>query len=147
MRIPVLGLVLAAFSGAAAAGDLIESRDDYSSDDDAAQAYYRLDFGGTRHQVQSVGLRFDNRAAQAHGAPAVFQMNFGAQGLDRLAVNGVDLHGIALAAGQNAPGFWASLSWTQIIALSATVLIAADVAADASDGNNDTSPSGTGGGP
>lgn len=148
MRNTALGLLLAAFSGAAAAGDLIESRDDYASSDYAAQAYYRVDFGGTRQQVQSVGLRLDNRAAQSHGAPAMFQANFGSQGLDRLALNGVDLHGAMVAAGEGeGTGFFGSLSLSQIIALGATVLIAADVAADASDGNNDASPNGTGSGP
>jgi hypothetical protein len=142
-----MGLVLATFAGAAAAGDLSEPRY-HESSDYSAQVYYRVDFGGVRGQAQSLGLRFDGVRAQAAGAPALFQASFSGHGLDRLAVNGVDLRGAMLSSGQKAGGgFFGSLSAAQWIALGFTVLVFGSVAAHATEGTDaPVSGTGTGGG-
>jgi hypothetical protein len=140
MKNVALGLILATFAGAAAAGDLSEPRYQ-DSNDYSALAYYRVDFGGTRGHAQSVGLRFDSVRAQAAGAPPMLQASFDGQGLNRLAVTGVDLRGAMLAANQSEGGFWASLTTTQMVALGLTVLTLGIVAADSADDE----PSGTGG--
>ena len=136
------GLLMAAFSAAAAAGDLSEPRY-YESNDYSAQVYYRLDFGGAASQAQSLGLRFDRVSAQAAGAPALFQASLGRAGVDRLAINGVDLRGPMLAAGQTEGGFFGSLSWAQWAALGFTAVVFGSVAMDATEGDN--APAGSGG--
>lgn len=143
MKKMTLGLALAIFAGAAAAGDLAERRE-YDAGSFAAQVYYRLDFGGTLARAQSLGLRFDNERASAAGAPSLLQARFGAQGLDQLKLSGVDLRGLNAAAGQSEGGFFASLTTTQWIALGFTVVVFGTVAADAADDGEDE-PSGSGG--
>lgn len=141
MKKMALGLVLATFAGAAAAGDLTEMRQ-YDAGDYSAQVYYRVDFGGVRGHDQSLGLRFDNERATAAGAPALFQARFGAQGLDRLAVSGVDLRGAMLSSNQSGGGFFSAMTPAQWIALGFTGLVFVAVAADASD--SDGGSGGTG---
>ena len=143
MKKMVLGLGLAMFAGAAAAGDLAERRE-YEAGSFAAQVYYRVDFGGHRAQAQSLGLRFDNERASAAGAPSLLQARFGAQGLDRLEVSGFDLRGPRLAANQSEGGFFGSLTAAQWVALAFTVVVFGTVAADALD-EADKEPTGTGG--
>jgi hypothetical protein len=142
MKKTALGLVLATFAGAAAAGDLAEPRN-YESNDYSAQVFYRVDFGGERGYGQSLGLRFDNERAHAAGAPAMFQARFGEQGLDKLAVNGVDLRGAMLASNQSGGGMFANLSVGQWIAIGYTALLFGVVATDALD--EDAASTGTGG--
>lgn len=137
-----MGLVLAMFAGAAAAGDLSEPRY-HESSDYSARVYYRVDFGGPAAGAQSLGLRFDSVRAEAAGAPSLFQLSVGAQGVDRVAVNGVDLRGAMISSGQNGGGFFASLSGAQWVALGFTVLVFGTVASDATQTTDD--PSGTGG--
>ena len=145
MRISALGAILAVFAGAASAGDLAEPRT-YDSNDYSAQVYYRVAFGGEQRQAQSLGLRFDNEAAAAHGAPSLLQASFGEQGFDRLAVNGVDLRGAMLSAGQaSGGGFFSSLSVAQWVALGFTAIVFGTVAVDATD-DDEPAVSGTGGG-
>ncbi len=143
MKTTTLGLALMTFAGAAAAGDLSEPRY-HESDDYSAQVYYRVDFGGVRGHAQSVGLRFDSVRAEAAGAPSLLQVRFGQAGLDKLAVNGVDLRGALISSGQTEGGFFASLTAAQWAALGFTVFVFANVAADASDDTTDVT--GTGGG-
>src|SRR5690242_9755224 len=140
MKRTMLGLALAMFAGAAAAGDLSEPRY-YESNDYSAQVFYRVEFGGTRGHAQSVGLRFDSVKAEAAGAPSLLQVRFGEQGLDRLAVSGVDLRGAMLASGQSEGGFMSQLGLSQWIALGWTAALLTVAATDALD--DDTS--GTGG--
>lgn len=135
------GLLMATFSVAAAAGDLSEPRY-YESDDYSAQVYYRVDFGGAAAQAQSLGLRFDRVNAQAAGAPALFQASLGSQGFDRVAINGVDLRGPMLAAGQSEGGFFGSLSLAQWAALGFTAVVFGSVAMDATESDNATQGSG-----
>jgi len=140
MKISALGLILATFAGAASAGDPAELRN-YESNDYSARVYYRVDFGGNQREAQSVGLRFDNERAAARGAPALFQARIGEQGLDKLAVNGVDLRGAMLSSNQAAGGgFFSSLTAAQWIALGFTTVVFATVAYDAADDD----PTGTG---
>ena len=143
MKTTALGLALAMFAGAAAAGDLAERRE-YESGSFAAQVYYRLDFGGALARAQSLGLRLDNERASAAGAPSLLQARFGAQGLDQLKLSGFDLRGLNAAANQSDQGFFASLTTTQWIALGFTVVVFGTVAADAAD-DGDEQPSGSGG--
>lgn len=144
MKRMILVLALATFAGAAAAGDLAEMRE-YEGNDYSAQVYYRVDFGGTFAQAQSLGLRFDNERAAAAGAPSLLQARFGAQGIDRLTVSGVDLRGAMLAANQSEGGsFFGELTVTQWIALGFTAIVFGTVAADAAEGS-DSESSGTGG--
>jgi hypothetical protein len=137
-----MGLVLAMFAGAAAAGDLSEPRY-HESSDFSARVYYRVDFGGQAAGAQSLGLRVDSVRAEAAGAPSLLQLNFGAQGVDRVAVNGVDLRGAMVSSSQSGGGFFASLSGAQWVALAFTVVVFGSVAADATESTDD--PSGTGG--
>lgn len=142
MRKSALGLVLATFAGAAAAGDLSEQRA-YGANDYSAQVYYRVDFG-SQGEAQSLGLRFDNERATAHGAPAMFQASFGEQGLQKLAVTGVDFRGAMLSSNAVGGGFWSSLTGPQWIALAFTGLVFTTVAVDASDDEDPQVP-GSGG--
>lgn len=144
MKKTALGLVLATFAGAAAAGDLAEPRY-YESNDYSAQVFYRVDFGGERGYDQSLGLRLDNERAHAAGAPAMFQARFGAMGLDKLAVNGVDLRGAMVSSGQSGGGMFANLSIGQWIAIGYTALLFGVVATDALDEDEESSGTGTGG--
>jgi hypothetical protein len=144
MRKTALGLVLAAVAGSAAAGDLADRRD-YDANDYSAQVYYRVDFGGVRGQAPSVGLRFDNERAAAAGAPSLLQASFGAQGVQRVALSGVDLRGAMLSANEGAGGgFFSSLSASQWIALGFTVLVFGTVAVDATE-STEPDVAGTGG--
>ena len=144
MRISAL-LVLLGVAGTAAAGDLAEPRT-YEADDYSAQVYYRLDFGGDRPNAQSVGLRFDNHRAAAAGAPALLAARFGAQGLDQLALNGVDLRGAMLSSNaKEGGGFFSSLSVGQWVAIGFSVIVFGSVASDAVDGSEtDANVGGTG---
>ena len=141
MKKTALGLVLAMFAGAAAAGDLSEQR--YDSNDYSAKVYYRVDFGGASGPAtQSVGLRFDNERAHAAGAPAMLQARFGAQGLNTLALNGVDLRGAYLAANQaEGGGFFANLTVAQWVALGFTAVV---LGVAVSEAVSDDEPSTTG---
>jgi hypothetical protein len=141
MKKLALGLFMAVFSGAAAAGDLSEPRY-YESNDYSAQVYYRLDFGGSSTQAQSLGLRFDRVSAQAAGAPALFQASLNSQGFDRVALNGLDLRGPMLAAGQSEGGFFGSLSLAQWAALGFTAVVFGSVAMDATESDEATDGSG-----
>lgn len=141
-----MALVLAAYAGAAAAGDLSEPRLDQSNDY-SGQLYYRLDFGGQGRPGSSLGLRFDSVRAQAAGAPSLLKVSFGRQGLDSLAVSGVDLRGAMLSANEaGGAGFFSSLSAAQWVSLTFTVLVFGTVAADAADTLDQPSGSGSGGG-
>ena len=133
MKRAALGVALATFAGAAAAGDLSEPR--YTeSNDYSAQVYYRVDFGGDRGQIQSLGLRFDSVRAEAAGAPPMFRAQFNGQGLDQLALAGVDLRGAMLASNQaSGGGFFSSLTAAQWVALGFTVLVFGSVAMDATE--------------
>jgi hypothetical protein len=143
MRITAL-VVLLGFAGTAVAGDLAEPRT-YEANDYSAQVYYRLDFGGDHRQAQSLGLRFDNQRAAAAGAPALLAARFGAQGLDQLALNGVDLRGAMLASNaKEGGGFFSGLSTGQWIAIGFSALVFGSVAADAVDGTSEPDVGGTG---
>jgi len=137
MKKTALGLVLATFAGAAAAGDLSEQRY-YDSNDYSAQVYYRVDFGGSSGPAaQSVGLRFDNVRAQASGAPAMLQARFGAEGLNTLAVSGVDLRGAWIAANQSeGGGFFGNLSVAQWAALGFTGALVIFIASETVENND-----------
>ena len=139
------GLALASlgFASVAAAGDLAERRD-YEPGSYSAQLYYRLDFGGHRGQAQSLGLRFDNERAAAAGAPSLMQARFGAHGIDRLTLSGMDLRGPNIAANQAGGGFFSSLTVTQWVALIFTTVVLGTVAIDATE-ESDEEPSGSGG--
>jgi hypothetical protein len=142
MKLSALGLVLAMFAGAASAGNLAEPRG-YDSNDYSAQVFYRLDFGGAQRQARSLGLRLDNDSAAARGAPSLLQARIGEQGLDKLAVNGVDLRGALVSSGQDAGGgFLSSLSAGQWLALGFTTAVFATVVYDATGDDN---PGGSGG--
>lgn len=146
MRISGLLVLLVTFCGAASAGDLAEPRT-YEANDYSAQVYYRLDFGGSSRQSQSLGLRFDNERVAAAGAPALLAANFGEQGLARLAVNGVDLRGAMLSSNQSADdGFFSNLTWAQWIALGFTAIVFGTVVSDAADSDPDVDGTGSGGG-
>ena len=146
MRTTGLLVLLATFSGAVSAGDLAEPRT-YDANDYSAQVYYRLDFGGTSRHYQSVGLRLDNQRVAAAGAPSLLAARFGGQGLDQLALNGVDLRGAMLSSNQSSGGgFFSSLSVGQWIALGFTALVFGSVAADAIDSQGDPDVGGTGSG-
>ena len=139
-----MGLVLATFAGAAAAGDQYpqgyQDADGYS-----AQVSYRLEFGGQADATQHVELRLDRTRAQAWGAPSLLKLTLGAQGVERAAVAGLDLRRAAISAGQQeGTGFFGSLSPAQWVALGFTVIVFGTVAADAADTIED--PSGTGSG-
>lgn len=146
MRVSALGLALGALAGPAAAGDLADYRV-YDSSDYSAQAYYRLEFGGAQGHAQSLGLRFDNERAMAAGMPSLVQAHFGSQGLDRLALNGVDLRGAMLASGQDSGGgFFGSLSVAQWVAVGFTVIVFGSVASDAAESGPEEPVSGSGSG-
>ena len=144
MKRIAVGLALATFAGAVAAGDLSEPR--YSeSDDYSARVYYRVDFGGTRGSAQSVGLRFDSVRAEAAGAPSLLRLAFGETGLNQFAVNGVDLRGALLSSGQSeGGGFFGSLTAAQWAALGFSLFVFANVAADLSEDTTDIYVSGSG---
>ena len=147
-----LGLVLAASASTAVAADPADLRT-YESNDYSAKVYYRMDFGGKTREAQSVGFRFDNEAATAHGAPSMFQASFGAQGLQKLAISGVDFRSAMLAStytpwygGDGGGGFWGSLSGAQWAALGFTAFVFTTVAVDATDDADPDAPgTGTGG--
>ena len=143
MKNLALGLVLAASTGTAMAGDLADLRT-YESNDYAARVYYRMDFNGDGRQMQSVGLRFDSERAMANGAPSLFLASFGEQGLQKLAVSGVDFRGAMLSANQTEGGWFGSeMTMSQWLALGFTAVVFTMVAVDASD-DEDPSASGTG---
>lgn len=146
MKKTVLGLALSTFAGAAAAGDLSEPRY-YESNDFSAQVVYSVDFGANSENAQSLGLRFDSVRAQAAGAPSLMHARFGAQGLDKLSLNGLDLHGMMLASNQSEGGmrgFFSSLTPVQWAAFGLTVVLAGVVVSDINQG--ETGPAtGTGG--
>lgn len=146
MKKTVLGLALSTFAGAAAAGDLAEPRY-HESNDFSAQVVYRVDFGANSDNAQSLGLRFDSVRAQAAGAPSLMHARFGAQGLDQLSLNGLDLRGMMLASNQSEGGiggFISSMTPVQWVGLGLTVVLAGAVLADVNGG--DAEPvTGTGG--
>lgn len=142
----LLGVLLATVAGSAAAGDLSEPRY-YESNDYSAQVYYRLDFGGPSRHAQSVGLRFDSVRAEAAGAPSILQVRFGEQGLDRLALNGLDLRAAMLASGQTEggmAGWFSGLSTVELVGLAVVGVGFIAVGADVADEEDDSLP-GTGG--
>jgi hypothetical protein len=146
MNKTALGLVLAAFAGTAAAGDLADRRE-YEAGSYAAHVYYRVDFGGDRGQAQSLGLRFDNERMSAAGAPSLLKASFGAQGMEQLKVSGFDLRGAMLAANQNEGGFLdkiGAMSTAQLVAMGVTTVLFVIVAADVTQ-DEDTGLPGTGG--
>ena len=148
MRQLLLGLMLAGAFGSATAGDLDAANASRypDSDDFSAKVFYSLAFGGeTQGNPHSVGLRFDNDRLAAHGAPALFQARFDGQGnLAALKLNGLDLRGAALAAGQSEGGMFAGFTTVQWVGLAVTGVLFAVVAADVSQ--DDTEPAqGTGG--
>lgn len=142
-----LGLMLAAFAGSAAAGDLAEPRY-HESGDYSAQVYYRVDFGGDRGQAQSLGLRFDGVGAAAAGAPALFKASFTRDGLAELALGGLDLRGAMLSSNQSSGGgFFSKLTAAQWAALGFTVIVFGTVAIDATESTDvPVTGSGSGGG-
>lgn len=147
MRKMALAVLLAGFFGTAAAGELDSAADMryVDSGDYSAKLLYRMEFGGERQVAQSLGLRFDNEAAAARGMPSLFQARFGEQGLDKLALNGVDLRGAMLSSNQaSGGGFFSSLSVAQWVALGFTAVVFGTVAYDASDSDEPTTVSGTG---
>lgn len=145
MKKTVLGLALSTFAGAAAAGDLSEPRY-HESNDFSAQVVYTVAFGANSASAQSVGLRFDSVRAQAAGAPSLMHARFGAQGLDKLSLNGLDLRGLMLASNQTEggiTGFFKSLTPMQIVGLSVTVLLTGAALADINEGEPDASGTGS----
>jgi hypothetical protein len=146
MRISVLGVVLATFAGAASAGDLeyVDQRY-YDSNDYAARAYYRVDFGGTQRTTQSLGLRFDNERALSNGAPSMLHVTYGELGLGKISLNGFDVRGAALAANQGGiSGFFSNLSVAQWFALVITAGVFTSIAVEAADSEDVAAPTGTG---
>jgi len=131
----LVGIVLAGFVGAAAADD----GNDYS-----ARVFYSLDFG-SQGQVQSMGLRFDNELAAERGAPALFQARFdGGSSLPVLSLQGVDVAGPAMAAGQSeGGGMFSGLTTAQWIGIAFTGLVFGTIVVEAAD-SSDTTVSGTG---
>ena len=146
MRKIILGLALASYVGAAAAGEL-DRADAASSDNDySATAYYRLDFGGPAASSQSVGLRFDDRLAAARRAPAAFQLSLDTSGVTSVQLRGVTLGGAALAAneGEQKKAWWQRLSVGEWIAIGFTGVVF--IAAVGQGGGNDNAgATGTGG--
>lgn len=135
MKKVLWGVLFASFVGSATAAefDALDSSRYADSNDYSARLFYRLDFGGTLAQAQSVGLRFDNERAAARGAPAMFQARFDGQGPAML-VNGLDLRGPALAAGQSSGGgFFDSLTMAQWIGLGFTGLVFGTIVFEATD--------------
>lgn len=144
MNRTALGLLLATFAGAAAAGDLSEPRY-YDSNDFSAQLFYQVNFGADRAHVQAVGLRFDSVRLQAAGAPPLLQARFGAQGLNRLAVNGVDLRGALISSSQAEGGFFANLTAAQIVSVCLASLVLISAVAEAGDEEETVTATGAGG--
>ena len=137
MKRTALGLLLATFAGATAAGDLSEPRY-YDSNDFSAQLFYRVNFGADRAKAQTVGLRFDSVKLHAAGAPPLLQARFGAQGLDQLAVNGVDWRGALISSGQETGGgFLGGLTVAQIMSLGIASLVLIGAVADEGDEEED----------
>lgn len=151
MRGWVLAVALLTVSGGAAAGDIYDDARYYDSSDYAAQAYYRLDFG-TSSQFQTrhvVGFRMDNERGMRLGLPSVVKTEFGSDGSQRLALNGMDLSGMLVANGVTG-SWWGDLTTGEIITVTAAVLAvgfgtAAALDDDSSGGTGGTGGTGTGG--
>lgn len=148
MRKAFWGVLMAGVMGTATAGELdsMDSARYADSNDYSAKVFYKLDFGGPAASAQSVGLRFDNERAAAFGAPAVFQAKFDGQSPAALMVNGVDLRGAALSAGQTSGGgFFSALSVGQWIGIAFTGLVFTTIAVEAGDDDDPAPVTGTGG--
>lgn len=151
MRGWVLAVALLTVSGGAAAGDIYDDARYYDSSDYAAQAYYRLDFG-TTSQFQTrhvVGFRMDNERGMRLGLPSVVKTEFSSDGLQRLALNGMDLRGMLMANGATG-NWWGDLTMGEIVTVGAAVLAVGFGTAAALDddksGGGGTGGTGSGGG-
>lgn len=145
MKKALLGVLFASFVGTATAAELDawDASRYADSNDYSARLFYRLDFGGTLAQAQSVGLRFDNERAASRGAPAMFQARLDGQG-STVMLNGLDLRGPALSAGQDGGGgFFSSLTTAQWVGLAFTGLVFGTIVFEAADDDDPTT--GTGG--
>jgi len=150
MRGWVLAVAFLTVSGGAAAGDIYDDARYYDSSDYAAQAYYRLDFG-TTSQFQTrhvVGFRMDNERGMRLGLPSVVKTEFGSDGVNRIAMNGMDLTGLTLANGA-AGNWWGELTvgeWVTVGAAFLAVGFGTAAALDDDENNPPASGSGSGGG-
>jgi len=144
MRKVLWGVLFASFMGTATAAEL-DSWDAAryaDSNDYSARLFYKLDFGGTLAQSQTVGLRFDNERAAARGAPAMFQARLDGQG-STVMLNGLDLRGPALAAGQSSGGgFFSTLTAAQWIGIGFTGLVFGTIVFEATDDEDTADGSG-----
>jgi len=140
----LVGIVLAGFVGSAAAGDDTFADARYADGNDySARLFYSLDFG-SQGRVQSMGLRFDNERAAERGAPALFQARFDGGSLPVLSLQGVDVAGPAMAAGQSeGGGMFSGLTTAQWIGIAFTGLVFGTIVVEAAD-SSDTTVSGTG---
>jgi hypothetical protein len=149
MRAGILAAALLVVSGTAAAGDdVFDEARHYDSSDYAAQAFYRMDFGGVsgiapRHVL---GFRMDNERALHRGAPSLLKTEFDSAGASKILMNGVDLKGIALAASQSEGGLFAGMTIGEIATLSAVVVVLGIGTYNTVDEEDPEQPSGTGGG-
>ena len=132
----LVGILLAGFvATAAAGGDTLADARYADGNDYSAKLFYSLNFGGTQGHSQAMGLRFDNEIAAARGAPALFQASFDGQGLPSVKLQGVDVAGPAMAAGQSEGGGnpFAAFGMVEWVAFGATALIFTIVAVDVTD--------------
>lgn len=142
----LVGIVLAGFIGTAAAGDDTWSDARYADGNDySAKLFYSLDFGGMQGQEQSMGLRFDNVRAASRGAPALFQASFTGQSAPSLKLQGVEVAGPAMAAGQNeGSGPFANLTAAQWVGIAFTGLVFGSIVVEAADSEDEPTVTGTG---
>jgi hypothetical protein len=146
MRSAAAVVFLACVSGPALADELdrMDARF-HDSADFSAQAYYRLDFGGTVAGGQGLGFRVDNERAAALGAPSMLKVQFGGQGLQDLRVNGLDLRQ-AMLASQAVGGGLGGMTFAQMFAVGfAAVVTTAIVVESASADDDPPPPTGSGG--
>jgi hypothetical protein len=149
MRSAVAVVFLVCAAGAAHADDLdrMDARF-HDSSDFSAQAYYRLEFGGTAGGTRGLGFRVDNERAVALGAPAMLNVQFGNQGLHDLRVNGMDLRRVA-AASQAVGGGLAGMNFAQILAVSIMAVVTTAIVVESANPDDDPPPpdgsGGTGG--
>lgn len=103
MRNGIWALGFLAAAGTATAEDsLSDPALLHDSSDYAAQAYYRFSFGAigsvpSRHRL---GFTMVNERAHAQGAPALFKAELNSGGLPQVALNGVNITQVLLAARQ-----------------------------------------------
>ena len=134
----LVGIALAGFVGSAAAGGDAFADARYADGNDySAKVFYSLDFGSQGH-AQSVGLRFDNERASERGAPALFQASFDGQAAPSVKLQGIDLTGPAMAAGQKeGAGPFAGFTTVQWVGFGLTVVLFGVVAADVTSGDDE----------